>query len=70
MLIYAERSMGNGKVDGISEVMFVKPETFNKLRTKEIAAEMDMPYQTLIKECLKKFVALKKGRELSQQVAV
>ena len=36
---------------------------------KEIAAEMDMPYQTLIKECLKKFVAIKKDKELSPQVA-
>jgi predicted DNA binding CopG/RHH family protein len=36
---------------------------------KVIAAEMDMPYQTLIKECLKDFVALKKGEVVKTSAA-
>jgi hypothetical protein len=41
ILIYAEKSMGNGRIDDISEIVFVKPESFDKLRTKEIALEIE-----------------------------
>jgi hypothetical protein len=41
ILIFAEKSMGNGRIDDISEIIFVKPESFDKLKTKEIALEIE-----------------------------
>ena len=38
IIIYAERSMGNGRIDDISDVIFVKMENFNKLQTRDISA--------------------------------
>jgi hypothetical protein len=42
ILIYAEKSMGNGRLEGISDVVFVKTEDFDKTKTKEIAAEIEV----------------------------
>ncbi len=42
MLIFAEQSMGNGKIEDIKDIIFVKRETFDKNRTKEIAAELEV----------------------------
>jgi hypothetical protein len=41
ILIYAEKSMGNGRIDDIREIIFVKTESFDKLKTKEIALEIE-----------------------------
>jgi len=41
ILIYAEKSMGNGRIENISEIIFVKQESFDKLTTKEIASEIE-----------------------------
>ena len=41
MLIFAEQSMGNGKIEDIYDFVFVKREAFDKIRTKEIAAELE-----------------------------
>lgn len=41
MLICAsEQSLGNGIISGISDVVFVKPDSFDAMRTKEIAREV------------------------------
>ena len=39
-LLYAKRGMGNGCVDGIRDVIVVPGNTFDKLKTKEIAEEV------------------------------
>lgn len=41
IIIYAEKSMGNGRIDHISEIIYVKPKDFNKLKTREIALEIE-----------------------------
>jgi len=41
VVIYAEKSMGNGRIQGLSDVVFVKPEAFNKTKTREIVAEIE-----------------------------
>lgn len=41
ILIYAEKSMGNGRIENISEIIYVKPESFDKLKTREIADEIE-----------------------------
>lgn len=35
-----EQSLGNGVIDGIDDIVYVKPETFDPLRTREIAREV------------------------------
>lgn len=50
MVILAEQSMGNGEINDISHVIFVKQEAFDKLRTKEIAAELEVLNKKMIAE--------------------
>jgi hypothetical protein len=40
-LMYAKRGMGNGVVTGIRDVIFVDPDRFDKMKTREIAAEIN-----------------------------
>jgi hypothetical protein len=40
LLLYTDRSMGNGKIDYLRYVLYVDPELFNKSRTEEIAEEV------------------------------
>lgn len=39
-LIYAESALGVGRMEGITEIVYVKPESFDKLRTERIADEL------------------------------
>ncbi|WP_423127313.1 PEP/pyruvate-binding domain-containing protein [Gaoshiqia sp. Z1-71] len=39
-LLYAKRGMGNGKLEGIRDVIYVPAEKFDKTKTKEIAREI------------------------------
>jgi hypothetical protein len=61
ILIYAERSMGNGRIDNISEIIFVKPESFNKLKTKEIASEIEEMNRKM-KQMGKNYILIGPGR--------
>jgi hypothetical protein len=40
-LMYAKRGMGNGVVSGIQDVIFVDPSRFDKMKTREIAEEIN-----------------------------
>ena len=40
-LMYAKRGMGNGVVTGIRDVIFVDPHLFDKMKTREIADEIN-----------------------------
>jgi len=40
-LMFAKRGMGNGIVTGIRDVIFVDPQRFDKMKTREIAAEIN-----------------------------
>jgi CheY-like chemotaxis protein len=50
VLMYAERGMGNGKIEHIRDVIFVDPEKFDKLKTREIAQEIRQLNEILEKE--------------------
>jgi len=39
-LMYAKRGMGNGIVNGVRDVIFVDPNRFDKMKTREIAVEI------------------------------
>ena len=41
IILYADKAMGNGVIDTISDVVFVKNETFETTKTEEMAAEID-----------------------------
>ena len=41
IFMYAERGMGNGKIGDIRDVVYVDPKKFNKLRTKQMAEEIN-----------------------------
>jgi len=41
ILLYSEKEMGNGSIDDIHDVVFVDPDTFDKSKTVEMAAEME-----------------------------
>lgn len=41
IILYGERSMGNGRIEDVSEVVYVKKEDFDKTKTREIAAEIE-----------------------------
>lgn len=39
-IMFAKRGMGNGIVSGITDIIFVDPDRFDKMKTREIAAEI------------------------------
>ena len=39
-IMFARRGMGNGIVSGITDIIFVDPDRFDKMKTREIAAEI------------------------------
>ncbi|NPA43213.1 MAG: pyruvate, phosphate dikinase [Chlorobi bacterium] len=41
MIIYAEKSMGNGLINDIQDVIYVKNDAFDKTKTPEMAEEID-----------------------------
>jgi hypothetical protein len=61
MIIYAERSMGNGKLDDICDLVYVDPEDFDKMRTREIAAQIEKFNQKMVAED-RKYVLIGPGR--------
>jgi len=40
VLCYSEQALGNGILGGICDIVYVRPETFDAARTREIAAEL------------------------------
>ena len=61
MIIYAERSMGNGKVDDITDLVYVDPSRFNKMKTREMATQIDEFNRKLVKEG-RKYILIGPGR--------
>jgi hypothetical protein len=61
LILYTEKSMGNGKVEEIQDVIFVKPEAFNNMKTKEMAVEVESLNAKMMKKKLK-YVLIGPGR--------
>jgi hypothetical protein len=61
MLLYADKSMGNGKVDNIRDVIYVDTDVFDKSRTEEMAAEIDALNRYMIAQN-KKYILIGPGR--------
>jgi hypothetical protein len=61
ILLYTEKSMGNGMINDIRDVIFVDRDTFDKSKTMEIAAEVDAFNQEMIKSG-RQYILLGPGR--------
>ncbi len=61
MIICAEKSMGNGKIDHITDLVFVAPDSFNKMKTKEIAEQIEEFNRKLVAED-RKYILIGPGR--------
>lgn len=65
MLLYTKSSVGNGEINDIRDVIFVDNEKFNKLRTLEMAEEIEQLNKIMIKND-KQYVLVGPGRWGSQ----
>jgi hypothetical protein len=61
ILLYTEKSMGNGMINNIQDVIYVDKDRFDKSRTLEIAAEIDSFNDEMI-QCNKQYILLGPGR--------
>jgi hypothetical protein len=61
MIIFAERSMGNGMVDNITDVIYVNPDTFDKLKTKEMAVQIEQFNRKMVTED-RRYILIGPGR--------
>jgi hypothetical protein len=61
ILLYAEKSMGNGRIDLVSDVIYIPKERFDKSKTQEMAIEIEKLNAMMIAEN-KKYVLIGPGR--------
>jgi len=61
ILLYSEKTMGNGMINSIRDVIYVDRDTFDKSKTQEIAAEIGAFNQEMIK-LNRQYVLLGPGR--------
>lgn len=50
VLIYSESALGSGHISGVTDIVFVKEEAFDKSKTKEIAGEIGEVNNMLAKQ--------------------
>ena len=50
LLLFSSHSMGNGKIETITDVIFVDPDTFENVHTREIAAEIASLNEKMIQD--------------------
>ena len=61
ILIYSDHVLGNGLINGLKDVVFVKPEAFNLLKSKEISLLIEKLNDKFIKTN-KKYILIGPGR--------
>ncbi len=61
IIVYAERSMGNGKVEDITDLVYVDAESFDKMQTKVMAAQLEEFNRKLVAEN-RKYILIGPGR--------
>ncbi len=61
VILRSEKSMGNGKIDDICDIIYIDKQHFDKGHTREMAEEIQMLNQTMIKEN-RKYVLIGPGR--------
>ena len=61
VILRSDKSMGNGVIDNIKDVVYVKRESFDKMKTREIAAEIEKINMVMLKQ-KRKYVLIGPGR--------
>ncbi len=61
IILFTEKSMGNGKIDNIQDVIFVDNGKFDKMKTQEMVDEIEILNKKMIKEN-KKYILIGPGR--------
>lgn len=61
LVMYSPQSMGNGIIDDISDIVFVKPEGFERFKTVEMAREISLLNREL-QDNGKKYILIGPGR--------
>jgi CheY-like chemotaxis protein len=61
ILIRSGRSMGNGMINNLGDVIYIKPETFDKMKTREMAVEIDRINSGMLKSG-RKYILIGPGR--------
>jgi len=61
LVLYSEKTMGNGKLQNIKDVIYVVPEKFNNTHTLEMASEIEKLNQKM-QEAGKQYVLIGPGR--------
>ncbi len=61
MLLISRKSMGNGLVEGITDIIYVEPDRFDNLKTIEMAAEIDAINRKMLSQG-RKYVLIGPGR--------
>ncbi len=69
IILYSEASMGNGKIDNITDIIFMDIEQFNKLRTLEMAEEIDYLNSMMLKQN-RQYILIGPGRWGTQDKSV
>ncbi len=60
-IIYAEKSLGNGRVNGICDLVYLDPKKFDKLKTEEMAVEIERINDEM-RKLKKRYVLIGPGR--------
>ncbi len=61
IILFSEKSMGNGSIDDLIDVIYVDPETFDNTKTHKIAKEVEVLNKKLMKEG-RKYILMGPGR--------
>ncbi len=61
MILYAEKGMGNGIIDDITDLIYIKPERFDKTKTTEMADEIEKLNADMVQE-KRKYILIGPGR--------
>lgn len=61
LVLYSEKTMGNGKIQNIKDVIFVMPDKFDNTKTMEMKDEIDQMNQKM-QEAGKKYILIGPGR--------
>jgi hypothetical protein len=60
-MLYADSGMGNGRIDEISDIVWIDPDLFDKSQTEEMAREVEA-FNLEHKEAGRKYILLGPGR--------
>jgi len=61
MLLVSRKSMGNGLIDDLTDIIYIEPDLFDNLKTNEMAAEIDAINRKMMSQG-RKYVLIGPGR--------